>query len=162
MSIPNLITVIIDYYKNQKRVEHTLKVFAYGQGIGGGEGITDEERIILDAAALLHDVGIPPALRLHGSAAGPHQEREGALVAPELLEKAGLPARIHERVAWLVGHHHTEELAAGDRVLQILMEADYLVNLAEGNLPGLEPREVLDSFFKTETGKAYLRDIFLG
>lgn len=162
MAIHDLIGVIIEYYKKPKWIEHSLKVFAYAQGIGGGENLSDQDQLILEAAALLHDVGIPPALLKFSSAAGEFQEQEGAAATPGLLEKAGLPASIQERVAWLVGHHHTEDLAPGDRVLQILMEADYLVNLVEGNVPDKTPQSVNDAFFKTATGKRYLRGLFPG
>lgn len=161
MAMHELIGCVIDYYKNIRSVEHSLKVYAYAQGIGGGEGLTGDDMTVIEAAALLHDVGIPAALKIHGSAAGEFQEKEGAAIAPELLEKGNIPERLRERVRWLVGHHHTEALAKDDRLLQILMEADYLVNLAEGNLPGRQPMDVCDSFFVTETGKRYLRDIFL-
>ena len=78
---------------------------------------------------------------------------------PEMLEKAGIEG-ITEQVTWLVGNHHTHELAKDSLLLQILMEADYLVNLAEGKASCEKILEVLEEFFVTETGKGYLRWLF--
>lgn len=155
-----LIGVMIEFFRKPRWIEHSLKVYAYAQGIGGEEGLPQDDMRVLAAAALLHDIGIPSAKERYGSSAGQYQEAEGASLTSGLLRRAGLPEGDWERVGWLVGHHHREALAEGDRVLQILMEADYLVNLVEGNLHGKEPREVLNGFFRTETGKRYLRALY--
>lgn len=160
MGSGRLVGCVIEFLRDRALIEHSLKVFGYAHGIGGEEGLSGNDLLILDAAALLHDIGIPQALQKHGSAAGPYQEAEGAALTPELLRRAGLPDEIATRVAWLVEHHHTEHLAAGDPTLQMLMEADYLVNLSEGNVRDRTPDEVLGAFFRTATGKRYMRDVF--
>jgi len=129
------------------------------RGIGEGEGLSDCDVTILSAAAILHDIGIPNAILRHGSAAGEFQEREGEALAPSLLAQSGMDKSIWDRVAWLVGRHHTEALASEDPLLQMLMEADYLVNTAEGNLRETAD-EVYKRFFKTETGKSYISALF--
>lgn len=160
MPLPRLVGCVIEFFHNPRSIEHALKVFAYAQGIGGEEGLDGNDALILAAAALLHDVGIPSSLERFGSAEGKYQEKEGERLCPELLRRAGAPEGIHERVAGLVGRHHSEELASGDPLLQMLMEADYLVNLVEGNLPGRDPREVYEGFFRTDAGKRYMRALF--
>ena len=160
MAIATLIGCMIEHFGETRPVEHALKVYAYAHGIGGEEGVSGDDKAALDAAAILHDIGIPTALELHGSAAGPYQEAEGERLAPKLLSRAAVPERLWPRIAWLVGNHHSEEKAPGDGLLQILMEADYLVNLAEGNLPDRRPGEVYASVFRTGTGKRYLRALF--
>lgn len=160
MPLSRLIGCTIEFFGNPRSIEHALKVFAYAQGIGGEEGLKGDDMLVLDASALLHDVGIPSAIERFGSSAGEYQEAEGQRLAPDLLARAGIPERVWERVAWLVGHHHTEPLAKDDALLQILMEADYLVNLVEGNLPGRDPREVYDGFFRTGPGKRYLKALY--
>lgn len=158
--IGRLIGEMICYYKDLKLSEHALKVYAYARGIGGEEGLGSEELEILLAAAVLHDIGIPAALKAHGSAAGPYQEKEGAAMVPAFLEAAGAPTEMTERVRWLVGHHHTEALAGEDILLQMLIEADYLVNLAEGYHPELDPGTVRDTSFKTAAGRRYITALF--
>ena len=160
MSLAKLTGHVIEYFRKPRWIEHSVKVYAYALGIGGEEGLGGADLTVLCAAALLHDVGIPAAKEKYGSAAGEYQEAEGARLTPELLEKAGVPEPLHERIAWLVGHHHHKELAPDDIVLQILMEADYLVNLVEGNVKEKTPAEVHDSFFRTDTGKRYLHALF--
>jgi len=160
MFLSKLIFVMMDYYENVRLSEHALKVYAYAGGIGESENLCEDDMLILSAAAILHDIGIPQAKKLHGSAKGEFQEKEGALLAPGMLSCAGAPDFITEQVTWLIGHHHTEELAADNLLLQILMEADYLVNFAEGNRPMEALEQVSDNFFKTNTGKQYIKALF--
>ena len=161
MSVSKLISVMMQYYNDVRLSEHSVKAYAYAHGIGKGENLPESDQFILSAAAVLHDIGIPPAIKLYGSAKAEFQEKEGALLVPEMLEKAGIiQAHIKERVSWLVGHHHTEELAENNLLLQILIEADYLVNLAEGNAPAEKTEQVLNSSFKTRTGKEYIKALF--
>ena len=151
---------MMQYYNDVHYSEHALKVYAYAHNIAVGENLSEGETLILSAAAILHDIGIPRAIKLHGSAKAEFQEKEGALLVPELLKQAGVHNDIRERVSWLVGHHHTEALAEKDLLLQILMEADYLVNLAGENTTTEKRLEVSKAFFKTGTGKQYITALF--
>lgn len=150
----------LTYFKDLRYGQHAVKVFAYTWGIGQEEGLSQEDQTILQAAALIHDIGIPEALKIHGKSTGPYQEAEGARLAPRLLAQGEVDPRLWDRISWLVGHHHTEDLAAQDLLLQILMEADYLVNMAEGRHPELDPKTVRDSFFRTQAGICYLNGLY--
>jgi HD superfamily phosphodiesterase len=158
--LEQLIGSVIAYLRNLRSIEHAVKVYAYVAGIGREEALSPVEYETLKAAAILHDIGIPEAVRIHGSGAGPFQEAEGAKLVPRFLEEAGVAGVDRDRVVWLVGHHHTAEKAGEDRLLQILMEADYLVNLAEGNLGDTSPQTVRDRFFRTAAGKRYITALF--
>ena len=149
----------MEYYNDIHFSEHSIKAYTYARGIAEGEKLSDNDKLILCAAAILHDIGIPPAKRIYGSSKGEYQEKEGAKLVPEMLAKAGIEG-ISEQVAWLVGNHHTHELAKDNLLLQILMEADYLVNLAEGKASDEKIREVYESFFMTMTGKEYMKGLF--
>ena len=46
-----------------KRIQHFIKVRSLANLIGGGEGMTDNELNVLDAAAVVHDV----AMNLHAA-----------------------------------------------------------------------------------------------
>ena len=74
-----------------RRVQHFMKVYAFCRLLGRSEGLGEEEQNILDAAALLHDIGIHEAERKHGSSGGKWQELEGPAVAAPLLAQAGAP-----------------------------------------------------------------------
>ena len=145
---------MISYYKDEPMVQHTLKVFGYAQAIVAGEGIEGSEKDIIEYAALFHDVGIPAGIRECGSGAGPIQERLGAPIAMELA-KPYLSAEQVERVGYLVGHHHSFGIK-GQRDLQVLFEADWLVNLVES--AGKYKLEVVyEKHFVTETGRQFFR-----
>ena len=64
-----------------------------------------------------------------------------------------------ERIAYLVGHHHTlTDIEGMD--YQILIEADYLVNANENNYPEDNIRNMMEKVFKTDTGKMLLKAIY--
>ena len=161
MSLAKLTGCMIAYYSDPRRIEHSLKVYAYALGVGGEEGFAGEDMMVLGAAALLHDIGIPTArVRFGPDPTGCHHEAEGERLTPGFLEQAGIPRTCWQRIGGLVGRHHA---ASGDPVeplLQLLREADFLVNLVEGNLPGFTPRAVYENEFRTDTGKRYLRALY--
>ena len=65
-----------------------------------------------------------------------------------------------ERIIWLVTHHHTYTNIDGIDY-QILIEADFLVNFLEDNVPKENIRKVYETIFKTETGKQMCEEMFL-
>lgn len=155
-----LISTMIDIYKDRKLTEHALKVYAYALAIGENEGLDAKDLEILCAASVLHDVGIPKAREIYGSHDGPYQEKEGAIIVEKVMKDMNAAEDFGKRVVWLVGHHHTPKLAGDDHLLQILMEADYLVNLSENPVKYSNPQGVKDNFFKTATGKKYITILF--
>ena len=72
-----------------RRVQHFIKVYGYCRLLGLSEGLDTHTQNMLEATALLHDIGIHEAERRHGSSAGPYQEQEGPAVARPLLSAAG-------------------------------------------------------------------------
>ena len=64
-----------------------------------------------------------------------------------------------DRVAYLVGHHHTYTNING-MDYQILVEADFLVNLYEDSVPKAAAQNALDKIFKTQTGKTICKEMF--
>lgn len=144
-----------------QRIQHFLKVYELSRTIGLAEGLDERTQDTLEAAALVHDIGIRPSLLLYGDDAGPHQEALGPDEARRMLEKLGYPQEMTERVCWLVGHHHTYDPVQGiDH--QILIEADFLVNLFENKRSDENIRAVYERIFRTETGKLLCRRMFAG
>lgn len=147
------------YTGDPARIQHFMKVYAFSRTIALLENCDDALRFVLEAAALVHDIGIKPSEAKYGSCAGPYQELEGPPVAREMMQKLGFDPDVIDRVCWLVGHHHTYNPIDGmDH--QILVEADFLVNLFEG----AEKKEAILSayhrIFKTEAGKTLCRQMF--
>ena len=77
-----------------------------------------------------------------------------------MLEELHYPAQMIERVSYLVGHHHTYQDIRG-LDYQILVEADFLVNMFEGHMDAEQIRGVREKIFRTRTGKKLLDQMFL-
>ena len=151
---------MLAYFHDEGYIQHALKVFGYAQGIIAGENVTGKEKEALEYAALFHDVGIPAGIAECGSGAGPIQERLGAPIAMELTRKYVEDEEIIRRVGYLVGHHHSFGIK-GERDLQILFEADWLVNLIE-SAAQYDRDIVFEKHFETETGKRFYNNVILG
>lgn len=144
-----------------KRIQHFMKVHDYAATIGSLEDVDADTLFIIETAAIVHDIGIHLCEQKFGSCNGKLQEQEGPAEARRLLQTVGgYTERQIERVCWLVGHHHTYHDIDG-MDYQILIEADFLVNLYEDNLSLETARQVEESIFKTATGKRLLNDIYL-
>lgn len=159
--IYDLIMEMTRYYSGDpRRIQHFLKVHSFSRLIGNRSGLTPDEMEILETAAIVHDIGIKPAMEKYGKSAGKLQELEGPAVAEDMLSGLGYGKSVVDRVCWLVAHHHTYKNIEG-LDYQILVEADFLVNLHEGN----ESREACDAaykkIFKTEAGKELYRLMYL-
>lgn len=156
-----IVSAVIDYDAGDpRRIQHALKVFAFAGAIGAEEALPGPELEVLETAALLHDIGIHESERKYGSSAGNYQELEGPPVARCLLEPFGLEPEFVDRVCFLIGHHHTYSGISG-LDWQILVEADFLVNLYEDGCTPQQAEAALARVFRTETGKRYLRGLFL-
>lgn len=161
-TIQKLALAMISYDNGDpKRIQHTTKVHAYASLIGIGEGLDEETQFILESAALVHDIGIRASEKKYGYQNGKLQEQEGPAVARDLLIKiGGYTEEQIERICWLVAHHHTYH-ASEDVDYQILIEADFLVNLYEDNESEEAIRAVRRSIFRTENGLKLLDAMFL-
>lgn len=144
-----------------QRVQHFLKVHAFAELIGKGEGLDERTQEILEAAAIVHDIGIRPSMEKYGSPAGKYQEQEGPEPADEMLSKLGADQALKERVKFLVAHHHTYSHVEG-MDYRILIEADFLVNIYEGGMERQAIESVRRKCFETKTGKMLLDQMFLG
>ena len=159
--IEELALAMIDYNNGDpKRIQHTTKVHAYASLIGKCEGLDNEMLFILESAALVHDIGIRASERKYGHQNGKLQEQEGPAVARELLMRiGGYSEKQIERICWLIAHHHTYHVCE-EIDYQILIEADFLVNLYEDNESMNAMRAVHKNIFRTESGIRMLETMF--
>lgn len=156
-----IVTAMTNYYKGDvKRINHFMKVYAFAKAIGEEEGLDSKTQNILEIAAIVHDIGIKPSEEKYGSSAGKYQETEGPGEAERLLTDLGVDKDTIERVCFLVGHHHTYKNIEG-MDYQILVEADFIVNIYEDNESRAAVERVYESIFKTMTGKKYMKDMYL-
>lgn len=152
---------MIRYYSGDaKRIQHFVKVHSFAKLIGEMEQLDEETSKTLETAAYVHDIGIKAAERKYGKCNGKLQEQEGPSVAREMLIKLGFEDKITERVCYLVGHHHTYTNIEG-MDYQILVEADFLVNLYEEHSSIETVNAVYQKIFRTESGKQICKTMFL-
>ncbi len=155
-----LIYSITEYYSGDPaRIQHFMKVYEYAKLIGQQERLDAETQHILETAAIVHDIGIKPAEEKYHSSASNYQELEGPPVAEKLLISLLYKKEIVDRVTYLVGRHHTYDRIDG-KDYQILVEADFLVNLYEDNCTKEQILRAKDHIFKTETGLKLLDLIY--
>ena len=141
------------------RINHFLKVYGFAKAIGHKEGIDLETQEILEVSALMHDIGIRISLEKHNASSGHYQEIEGPPKAREILEKHKFTSQFIDRVCYLIGHHHTYNNIQG-LDYQILIEADFLVNIYEEEIGKDQIKSIKDKIFKTKTGLDYLEKIY--
>lgn len=137
------------------RIQHFLKVLSFAELIGVSEGLDSQQLSILKAAAVAHDIGIKPSLEKYGSASGPNQEIEGPPVARAMLEEMGQNPCLIDRVCYLISRHHTYNNIDGADY-QILIEADFLVNIFEGERQTEQIKNIRNEIFRTKTGTKIL------
>ena len=158
--IDRLYMEMIHYYQGDpKHIQHFVKVHDLSRLIGQSEGLDEDTMYVLEAAALVHDIGIKVGMEKYGRSDGKTQEAEGPAAAREMLTALGFQERVIRRVEYLVGHHHTYTDIKG-MDYQILVEADFLVNYFENNLSAETIQKSVEKIFRTETGRRIAEEMF--
>ena len=147
------------YSGDPMRIQHFCKVHSYAKLIAECEKVDKETLFVLEAAALTHDIGIHLCEEKYGDCSGKLQEKEGPAIAARLLGELKFEKQVSERVQYLIAHHHTYHNIDG-LDYQILVEADFLVNLFEDNLSKEAALNAYQNIFKTETGKRICKEMF--
>ncbi len=152
---------MLDYYKgDSRRIFHFMKVYSFAKHIAVCEAVDAQTLFVLKLAALMHDIGIKNSEEKYGSSAGSYQEIEGPPIAEMILQKNKIDKEVIDRVCYLIGHHHTYTQIDGIDY-QILVEADFIVNIDEDQMSKSATQAVMQKYFKTQTGLACLRHLYL-
>ena len=160
MTIPQLTEKMIAFSKGDIHdIEHFMKVWGYAKTIGELEALDEGTQFTLELAALTHDIACPLCREKYGSAIWAKQEEEGGPMVRDFLADTALSPAIIDRVAYLVGHHHTLTGVEGADY-QILIEADYMVNAAEKGLGKAEIAAFVAEHFRTKSGIALIKSVF--
>ena len=157
--LAQLMAAVIKYdHGDVKRIQHLIKVHDLCLTIGLMENMPADELWTLEAAAMLHAIGIHAGEAKHGGkCTGKHQEEEGPAVAQEILDSVGgFTNQQTERIKYLIAHHHTYSDIQG-LDYQILVEADFLVNLYEDGEPLSAVEKLQERIFKTASGLLVLK-----
>lgn len=158
--INQLHLAMIELYKGDaKRIQHFCKVHSYANLIAETENVDKNCQFIIEAAALTHDIGIHICEEKYGSCNGKLQEKEGPAIAEKLLGELGFDRNISERVQYLIAHHHTYG-NINEMDYQILVEADFLVNIMEEGSSKEAAIKAYQNIFKTSCGKKICREMF--
>lgn len=134
-----------------KRIDHALRVFRYASAIAEKEGADLE---IVDAASILHDIGIREAEKKHQSNAGKFQEMEGPGIAEPILNELGYDDQKKDAILDIIANHHS---AKGRDCLEFrcVWDADWLVNIPDDHPDS--PPEILkrkfSGIFRTSHGR---------
>lgn len=156
MNIAQILEKMIAFSEgNIHDIDHLIRVWTYAKTIGELEGLDAETQFLLEIAAITHDIACPLCREKYGNTNGKHQEAEGAPMVRAFLADTGLDAAQIDRIAWLVGHHHTFTGIDG-MDYQILVEADYIANASENGYSPENIRNFMAKIMKTESGKRLL------
>ena len=121
-------------------IQHFAKVHSFARLIGTCESLDEQTLFLLETEALIHDIGILPARKAFGSGSGKFQEQVSDPLVRGMLGGLGFDPAIIDRAAFVISHHHTYTGIDGIDY-QILVEADFLVNLYEE----AEPKEAIEA-----------------
>ena len=160
MTISEILRKMFAYSNgNIHDIDHLIRVWTYAKTIGELEGINKDTQFILEVAAITHDIACPICREKYGNTNGNHQEEEGIPLVKAFLSDCDMSESQIERVAYLVGHHHTlQEIDGID--YQILIEADYIANATENGYSRENIENFMNKIMKTESGKSLAQDIF--
>jgi len=144
-----------------RRCQHWIKVHSLAKHIAVGEGMEPHMLFVLEATAMLHDCGIKPGELKYGAdhAHGHVQEVEGPPVAEVMLKELEFAAEDIGRICYLIAHHHTYSNIDG-LDYQVLVEADFLVNLYEHGDKKDAIANAVNCVFKTKTGIQIAKNMF--
>lgn len=140
-------------------IDHLIRVWSYARTIGELEHLAEETQYILEVTAIIHDIACPLCRAKYGNTNGKHQEEEGAKLAKAFLSDTGMTEGQIERVAYLVGHHHTCTGIDG-MDWQILIEADYIANATENSYSEQNVRNFIQEVMKTDSAKGLAHAVF--
>lgn len=159
--INNVIQKMINYFGNDvRRINHALKVHSFSKTIGLKENISENKLFVLELSAILHDIGIKISEEKHSCSSGKYQKIEGPAVAEELLKDEIINEENINRTKFLIGNHHTYK-KIDDVDFQILIEADFLVNIYEDEMSEENIKSLRDKYFKTQTGIKLINSLYL-
>jgi HD superfamily phosphodiesterase len=160
----DLTNALIDEMKfvfgaDTRRINHALDVLAFAQHLQQQEG---GDKNVVEAAAVLHDIGIHEAERKYGSAAGNYQEIEGPPIARTILDRHNVDANVIDHICEIVAQHHSAK-TIDTLEFRIVWDADWLVNIPdELGTPSKEKLcAIIEKTFKTNSGRKMAKKMFL-
>ena len=141
-------------------IDHLIRVWTYSKTIGELECLDAQTQLVLEVAAITHDIACQLCREKYGNTNGKLQEQEGEVMVKDFLADSGMSEEQINRIAFLVGHHHTFTDIDGIDY-QILVEADYIANATENGYSQQNVENFIQKIMKTESGKRILKKIIM-
>lgn len=141
-------------YENghNRRTQHILKVYALAKLLGEQSQLSSKNQKILNAAAILHDIPIKYCKEnYNGDASQPNQQKEAPKLVQAFLEKANYSLDYFLPVLELVLKHH-DYTSPRSQLLQLLIEADIIINCYESDIEYSKAESFLN-IFTSDLGK---------
>lgn len=91
------------FNKDFKRIGRATRTARHAEAIAAGAG---GDPAVIMAAAYLHNIGYPEAIRKHGAADKKQLEAEGAAVARQIMETIGAKEEMIEEVCDIISRHY--------------------------------------------------------
>lgn len=158
--INDTIFAMMDYFKGDpKRIQHFMKVYSFARAIGVKEGLMEDVQYLVEVAAITHDIGIKLSEEKYGSAAGEYQELEGPPEAEKMLREIGYEQDFIDKICFLIANHHTYK-DFDNTPYQILIEADFLVNIYDEHISAELAKNVKEKIFRTKSGIQMFDDLY--
>lgn len=159
--IKNIMSDMIEYFGGDvRRINHAIKVYGFAKTLGELEGLDNNSQFILEVSAILHDIGIKVSEEKYNSSAGKYQEMEGPAVAKSILQKYKITDESMGRILHLIGNHHSYAKIDG-KEFQMLIEADFIVNIFEDNINREAIISIRNKYFKTISGIKFINKMYL-
>lgn len=137
---------------HNRRTEHILKVYSLAKLIGEQESISNEDMVILNASAILHDIGIKYCKEKYNNDASlEKQKTETPYIVKKFLVETNYTHSFITKIIDLVKKHHDYN-NIDSMLLQILIEADLIINYFETDNKE-KTLKLIKNIFKTKTGK---------
>jgi len=139
---------------DEKRIDHALAVLDLAEQINQSHG---GDELIVTAAAILHDIGIQQAEKVHGANSGKYQEVEGPPIAEKILKKLNVCENAIDLICRIIANHHSakDKLTVQTKEFKVIWDADWLINFNEiyPNIDPAKKSELIEKIFKTTKGR---------
>lgn len=151
---------MMEYYAGDPiRTQHFIKVESFASLIAEQEKIDNDTATVVSILGYCHDIGIKLAEAKYGHSNGKLQEQLGGDPAKQLVLDCGFNESIANRVKYVTEHHHTYSNI--DNIeYQILVEADFIVNILDDHLEKSNAQSVKNKIFKTKSGINILTNMY--
>lgn len=149
--INTLLLKLMEVNENDpQRINHGFKVYCIAKLLAYMEDLDEATTKIIEASALLHDIGIRYSEENFADSSGKFQEKHGPIIARPILTTLTDDEAFIDRVIYIIANHHTYDNIDGIDY-QVLIEADFIVNVEEGNITLQAFNNAKKKFFKTSS-----------